>query len=192
MIFGFGQTEDLGWLALKHWSILTHMSVCVCVSLYLSSQKKLGPLSTFWIPTTFRYLLDTLYFQVHIKCLQPFGTFGYLKPVCILWIPWTLNTSHDAFDRDSCRAMLGPLFAQVAWPRGYDLRQSTRLELIPSCPAGRVIGLGNSGLSAPDYYCPAIIREKLEATEARWLWMEFSISYIFCQLRLIHSRSINI
>ena len=93
VIFGFGQTEDLGWLALKHWSILTHMSVCVCVSLYLSSQKKLGPLSTFWIPTTFRYLLDTLYFQVHIKCLQPFGTFGYLKPVCILWIPWTLNTS---------------------------------------------------------------------------------------------------
>ena len=36
----------------------------------------------------------------------------------------------------------GPLFAQVAWLRGYDLRQSTRLKLIPSCPAGRVIGLG--------------------------------------------------
>ena len=96
---------------------------------------------------------------------------------------------HDAFDRASCRATLGPLFAQVAWPRGYDLRQSTRLKLIPSCPAGRVIGLGNSGLSAPD---SAIIGEKLEATEARWLWMECSISYIFCQLRLIHSRSINI
>ena len=96
---------------------------------------------------------------------------------------------HDAFDRASCRATLGPLFAQVAWPRGYDLRQSTRLKLIPSCPAGRVIGLGNSGLSAPD---SAIIGEKLEATEARWLWMECSISYIFCQLRLIHSSSINI
>ena len=83
----------------------------------------------------------------------------------------------------------GPLFALDAWLRGYELRQSTRLELIPSCPAGRVIGLGNSGLSAPD---SAIIGEKLEATEARWLWMECSISYIFCQLRLIHSRSINI
>ena len=63
---------------------------------------------------------------------------------------------------------LGPLFAKVAWPKGYDLRQSTRHKLIPSCPAGRVIGLGNSGLSAPD---SAIIGEKLEATEARWLWM---------------------
>ena len=84
---------------------------------------------------------------------------------------------------------LGPLFAQVAWPRGYDLRQSTRLKLIPSCPAGRVIGLGNSGLSAPD---SAIIGEKVDATEARWLWMECSISYIFCHLRLIHSRSINL
>ena len=99
---------------------------------------------------------------------------------------------HDAFDRASCRATLGPLFAQDAWLRGYDLRQSTCLKLIPSCPAGRVISLGNSRLSAPDYFCPAIIGEKLEATDARWLWMECSISYIFCQLRLIHSRSLNI
>ena len=66
------------------------------------------------------------------------------------------------------------------------------LKLIPSCPAGRVIGLGNSGLSAPDYFGPAIIGEKLEATDARWRWMECSISFIFCQLRLKHSRSINI
>ena len=101
-------------------------------------------------------------------------------------------TSPDAFDRATCRATLGPLFAQIAWLRGYGLRQSTRLKLIPSCPAGRVIGLGNSRLSAPVYSCPAIIGEKLEATEARWLWMACSISYIFCQLRLIHSRSINI
>ena len=99
---------------------------------------------------------------------------------------------HDAFDSARCRATLGPLFAQVALLRGYDLRQSTHLKLIPSCPAGRVIGLSNSGLSAPDYFCPAIIGEKLEATDARWLWMECSISYIFYQLRLIHSRSINI
>ena len=62
--------------------------------------------------------------------------------------------------------------------RGYDLRQSTCLKLIPSCSAGRVIGLGNSGLSAPDYFCPTIIGEKLEAIDARWLWMECSISYI--------------
>ena len=34
--------------------------------------------------------------------------------------------------------------------------------------------------------------EKLEATVARWLWVEFSFSSIFCQLRIIHSRSINI
>ena len=60
----------------------------------------------------------------------------------------------------------GPLFALDACLRVYDLRQSTRLKLIPSCPAGRVIGLGNSGLSAPD---SAIIGEKLEATDARWL-----------------------
>ena len=87
--------------------------------------------------------------------------------------------------------MLGPLFAQVAWLRGYDPRQLTRLKLIPSCLAGHVIGLGNSGLSAPDYFCPAIIRETLEASDARWRWMECSISYKFCQLRLIHIRSIN-
>ena len=71
----------------------------------------------------------------------------------------------DAFDRASCQALLGPLFAQVAWLWGYDLRQSTRLKLISSCPAGRVIGLGNSGLSAADNFCPAIIGEKLEATD---------------------------
>ena len=106
--------------------------------------------------------------------------------------PCVTLIGHDTFDRATCRATLGLLFAQVAWLRGYDVRQSTRLKLIPSCPAGRVIGLGNSGLSAPDYFCPAIIGEKLEATDARWLWMECSISYIFCQLRLIHSRSINI
>ena len=88
-------------------------------------------------------------------------------------------TPHNAFDRASCRATLGPLLAQVAWLRGYDLGQSTRLKLIPSCPASRVIGLGNSGLSAPDYFCPAIIGEKLEATDTRWLWMECYISYIF-------------
>ena len=82
----------------------------------------------------------------------------------------------DAFQCASFRSPLWRLFAQVAWLRGYDLRQSTRLKLIPSCPAGRVIGLGNSGLLAPDYFCPAIIGEKLEATDARWLWIEF---YIF-------------
>ena len=86
------------------------------------------------------------------------------------------NIQQDAFDRASCRAMLGPLFAQVAWLWGHDLGQSTCLKLIPSCPAGRVIGLGNSGLSAPDYFCPAIIGEKLEATDARWSWMECSFS----------------
>ena len=79
---------------------------------------------------------------------------------------------HNAFDRASCRATLGLLFTEVAWLRGYDLRQSTHLKIIPSCPAGRVIGLGNSGLSAPDYFCPAVIGVKLEATDARWLWME--------------------
>ena len=99
---------------------------------------------------------------------------------------------HDAFDWASCQATLGLLFAQVALLRGYDLRQSTCLKLIPSCPAGRVIGLSNSGLSASDYFCPAIIGEKLEATNARWIWMEYFISYIFFQLRLINSRSINI
>ena len=61
---------------------------------------------------------------------------------------------HDAFDHASCRATLGPLFAQIALLRGYDIRQSTCLKLIPSCPAGCVIGLDNSGLSAPDYFCP--------------------------------------
>ena len=76
---------------------------------------------------------------------------------------------HPAFDNASCRSTLGPLFAQVAWLWGYDLRQSTCLKLIPSCPAGHVIGLGNSGLSAPYYFCPAIIGEKLVATGARWL-----------------------
>ena len=65
----------------------------------------------------------------------------------------------------SCQ--LGLLFAQVAWLRVYDLRQSTHLKLISFSPAGRVIALGNSGLSAPDYICPAIIGEKLEATDAR-------------------------
>ena len=100
-----------------------------------------------------------------------------------------LFTLHrDAFDRASCLATLGPLFAQVAWLRGYDLRQSTRLKSIPSCLAGRVIGRGNSGLWAPYYFCPAIIGEKLEATDSRWLWMKYSISYSFCQLRLIHWR----
>ena len=78
-------------------------------------------------------------------------------------------TEHDAFYRASCRATLGPLFAQVALLRGYDLRQSVRLKLISSYPAGRMIGLGNSGLSAPDYFCPAIFGEKLEATDTRWL-----------------------
>ena len=48
---------------------------------------------------------------------------------------------HATFDHGSCRATLGPLFAQVAWLRGYDLRQSTRLKLIPSCPAGRILPL---------------------------------------------------
>ena len=75
--------------------------------------------------------------------------------------------THNAFDRASCRAPLGPLFAQDAWLRGYDLRQSTRLKSILSCPAGCVIGLGNSGLSAPDYFYPAIIGETQEATDAR-------------------------
>ena len=60
------------------------------------------------------------------------------------------------------------LAAGLRWGRCshrlHDLRQSTRLKLIPSCLAGRVIGLGNSGLLAPDYFSPAIIREKLEAT----------------------------
>ena len=59
-------------------------------------------------------------------------------------------TLHDALESASSRARLGRLFAQAAWPKGYDLRQSTRLKLIPSCSAGRVIGLRNSGLSAPD------------------------------------------
>ena len=35
---------------------------------------------------------------------------------------------HDAFDHASCRATLGPLFAQIAWLRGYDIRQSTCLK----------------------------------------------------------------
>ena len=87
---------------------------------------------------------------------------------------------HAACDRASCRATLEPLFAQVEWLRGYDLKQSTRLKLIPYCPAGLVIRPGNSGLSAPDYFCPAIIGENLEATDARWLWMDCYISYIFC------------
>ena len=95
---------------------------------------------------------------------------------------------HDAFECASSRAWFGRLFAQAAWLRDYDLRQSTRLKLIPSCPAGRVIGLGNSGLSAPDYFCAAIIGQRLVATDAKWLWMESSIFYILCQL----SRSINI
>ena len=76
--------------------------------------------------------------------------------------------------------------------RGYDLRQSTHLKLIPSCLAGRVIGLGTSGLLASEYFCPTIIGKKQEATDAKWHWMDCSISYILCQLRLIHSRSINI
>ena len=99
---------------------------------------------------------------------------------------------HNAFECASFRAPLGRLFAQVAWPGGYALRQSTRLKITPSCPAGHVIGLGTFRLSAPDYFCPAIIGEKLEATDARRRWMECSMSYILCQLRLIHSRSINI
>ena len=101
---------------------------------------------------------------------------------------WRRGTPvHDAFDRASCWATLGPLLAQVEWLKGYDLRQSTRPKLIPSCPAGRVICLGNFGLSAPDYFCPVIIAQKLEATDPRWFWMECSFYYIFCQLRLIHS-----
>ena len=35
---------------------------------------------------------------------------------------------HDAFDRGNGQAKPGPLIAQVAWLRGYDLRQSTRLK----------------------------------------------------------------
>ena len=73
-------------------------------------------------------------------------------------------SDHNAFDCASCWATLGPLFAQVAWLRGSDLRQSIRLKLIPSCPAGCVIGIGNSGLLAPDYFCPAIIGEKLDGS----------------------------
>ena len=60
------------------------------------------------------------------------------------------NTVHNAFLCDSSRAPLGWLFAQDAWPLGYGLRQSTGLKLIPPCPAGRVNGLGTSGLAAPD------------------------------------------
>ena len=120
-----------------------------------------------------------------------FGLFPIVIPIVNL-IANLDHEGHNAFDRASCRATMGPLFEQVAWLGGYDLRQSTHLKLIPSCPASRVIGLGNSGLSAPDYFCPAIIGENLEATDARCLWMECSISYIFFQLRLIHSRSINI
>ena len=99
---------------------------------------------------------------------------------------------HDAFECASSRAPLGWLFAQVAWPRSYGLRQSNCLKIIPYCPAGHVIDLGTSGLSAPDYFCSVIIGEKLEATDARWRWMECSISYISCQLRVIYSKSINI
>ena len=98
----------------------------------------------------------------------------------------------DAFESASSWTPLGRPFAQVAWLRGYNLKQSTCLKLIPSSPADRVVGLGTFGLSAPDYFCPAIIGEKLEATDARWHWMECSISCILCQLRLIHSRLLNI
>ena len=115
-----------------------------------------------------------------IKLLRVY--IGYIGQQTIFFFFFT-NT-HNAFECASSRAPLGRLFAQVAWLRGYDLRQSTRLKFIPSCPAGRVIGLGTSGLSAPDYFGPTIIREKLVATDARWLWMESSISYILCQLRL--------
>ena len=34
----------------------------------------------------------------------------------------SLNPTHDAFDRASCKATLGSLFTQVAWLQGYDLR----------------------------------------------------------------------
>ena len=45
------------------------------------------------------------------------------------------------------------------------------------------------GLFLPRRFLPL---HQLEATDARWRWTECSISYILCQLRLIHSRSISI
>ena len=43
--------------------------------------------------------------------------------------------AHDAFECVSFRAPLPSPFLQHEWPQGYDLRQSTTTQLIPSCPA---------------------------------------------------------
>ena len=45
--------------------------------------------------------------------------------------------THNAFEWASFRVLLRSLFRQLAWLKGYDLRQSTSTQLIPSFPADR-------------------------------------------------------
>ena len=49
---------------------------------------------------------------------------------------WT-KAVHDAIECGSSREPLPSLIQHFAWLQGYDLRQSTSIQLIPSFPANR-------------------------------------------------------
>ena len=75
----------------------------------------------------------------------------------VLLLPFgTKKGLHNASEWLSFRRPLPSLFRQLARPQGYDLRQSTSTELIPSGSASDPIG---SALP-----CPAAVVDTLQAT----------------------------
>ena len=91
------------------------IDVCVCLFVCLlvppETPQKPGPLGTFWIPWTFRYLLGTLNLQVPFGCLGPLGAF---------WISWTFRYLSDSLDLQVPFGYLGPLGTfRIPWTFRY-------------------------------------------------------------------------